>query len=147
MTEEHPRHRCHAASRKLSAPLGQGYYSTPRDPRTGDRRPPKGLHTRERPPHRKVSWPAAAGDGRVSDRNLRCTNGTTQGMTACSSSHTRGTHIVGAATIMKDATLALKGPIPRHSGVLCAMLVFRDIFRRQALTFRMQLRKCMELSM
>jgi hypothetical protein len=42
MTEEHPRHRCHAASRKLSAPLGQGYYSTPRRPQDGGQKATQG---------------------------------------------------------------------------------------------------------
>jgi hypothetical protein len=50
----------------------------------------------------------------VSGQNLRCTNGIAQGMTARSSSHARGTHIRGAAMIVKDAALASKGLVPRH---------------------------------
>jgi hypothetical protein len=134
MTKEHLRCHRHATGRKLPVVEGQGHYSAPPPltPRMGDIRPLKGLQTQEWPPHHKVSQPAAAQDGRVFDRKLQHTNDIAQGMAEHSSSHARGTNFEGATTITKDATLAPKGLVFRHSGAPCTTLIFCDVFGCQA---------------
>jgi hypothetical protein len=98
--------------------------------KTEDRRPPKELWKWEQHPHQKASRPAIARSDQGLGRNPRHTCGITQGMMARSPSHARGTHIVGAATIMRDVALVPKGLVPRHSVAPCAMLIFHDIFER-----------------
>jgi hypothetical protein len=53
--------------------------------------------------------------------NLRCTNGITQEMMTHSPSNVYETRTMGVTTIVKDATLVLKGLTQRHLEASCVM--------------------------
>jgi hypothetical protein len=125
MTEEHPRHRCHAVSRKLSAPLGRGTEGHPRGSIRGN-----GLLT-GRFLGLRLPGMAECPIGTSDDRRHYSGDDSMQFQPHAQNPHR------GGGDDHEGRSLSTEGSDPKAFGAPCTMLVFRDIFRHQALTFRM----------